>query len=1231
MSLALVTSVIIAPMYFDIRLWGLTRGARLRIAVAVAFGLLTAAAGIARLVLLGILLGKVLQGESLESLVPLIVTAGGMVLLRAVLQYQKEMVAHRTAAAIQLGLRGKLHDQMNRLGPSYFGQQRTGDAMLSMVDGVEQLETFFGQYLPQLFTAVLTPIGIFAYLVYLDLPIALIALGFSVLTIFAPAVFHKWAKEGSIRRRDAYGEFAAEFLDSVQGLFTLKSFGQSEAKTRVLAEKAHAVFKSTMWVLATNAGSLGVTIAGVAIGAAVLLVVGAGRVESGEMEFEKLMLGIELFRPFRELSQLFHQGMNGLSAAHGIFSFLDARPLVDDRPSPEGPSPEGSSPKDPSPNGPSAQDTKISKQDIVFKDVSFSYPGSRRAALDSFNLKITAGETAAIVGESGAGKTSVVRLLLRFFDPDSGSVEIGGQNLAGLVPDDLRKHIAVVSQDTYLFYGTVAENLRFGNQSASDSDLRRVAEIANATEFIDRLPNGYDTLIGERGIRLSGGQRQRIAIARALLKDAPILVLDEALSAVDAENEHIIQQALERLMMGRTVLVIAHRLSSVRRADRIHVLRNGKVVESGTHDELMANRAEYSRLMNAQATAEMESPVLLPRTPLEEGVVGLSPSDGSFDRPQGQIGEAANMEPTDAILRAEGMGWISTFGVLMGLIGPWWKGLLFSFVLGTGRFVTLIGIGIVSGLIVAAIRSGEPYDRLVVLLLVMAPLTAVLHWAESWVSHDVAFRLLSEMRITLFTKLDQLAPAYLIRRRTGDLVSMATQDVETVEYFFAHIVAPAFVAVIVPVGVLVTVGIYDWPLAATIAPFLLVTALSPLFARERVDRLGGRSREKLGEMNSHTVDSMQGLHEVAAYNMGDHRRAEFMAMAQEYVDVRVPFFRELTLQKILLEVVTGLGGLSIAVVGAVLVSNNTLDPGILPLMTLLAMSAFLPISEISTVGRLLADTIGSTRRIYAVQLEPVMVTDGDVGQVSGTGISVDGVEFSYDFTDFRALDDVSFRIEQGQTVALVGSSGAGKTTTAHLIMRFWDPQVGSIKLGENDLRDYVLSGLREHLALVAQDTYLFNTSLRENLLIARPDATDEQMAEAIEMSGLSGFVETLPDGLDTVVGERGAQLSGGQRQRIAIGRAFLKNAPILVLDEATSHLDAVNEQMVRGALDRLASDRTTLVIAHRLSTVMNADLIVVMDRGKVVESGTHSELLERGGLYAQLVSHQLSEGGAVEG
>ncbi|MEX0927072.1 MAG: thiol reductant ABC exporter subunit CydC [Dehalococcoidia bacterium] len=1195
-------------MYFNFRLWAFTRGARLRIAYAVAVGLATAAAGIARLALLGVLLAGILQGESLGDLIPLIVAAAGMVLLRSALQYHKEMVAHKTAAAVQLRLRRNLYGQVLHLGPAYFNQQRTGDAMLSLVDGVEQLETFFGQYLPQLFTAALTPIGIFIFMAFLDLPTALVALAFALFTLLAPSAFHKWNKSSSMRRREAYGSFGAEFLDSIQGLFTLKSFGQGKARGQMLAARAHEVFRTTMWVLASNAGSLGVTVGGIAIGAAAMLAVGAARVTAGDMELAALliilMLGIEVFRPLRELSQLFHQGMVGLSAAHGIFALQDARPVVRETPRP------------------ATEDVPL-EPSVTFENVSFSYPGTRRAALTNLSFDASPGDSVGIVGESGSGKTTIVRLLLRFYDTSGGRVLLGGRDARDLSFDQLRRHIAVVSQDTYLFHGTVAENLKFGKPSATDSELEEAARAANAHEFITRLPQGYDTVVGERGVRLSGGQRQRIAIARALLRDAPILVLDEALSAVDSENEHTIQEALDRLMQGRTTLVIAHRLSSVRNADRILVLKDGELVETGRHEDLLAAGGAYSRLMAEQAVEADHA----------ESVVqfnGAAPAETILaDRPEHVASEEAEAAPTDAILKAEGMGWLTTFTVLLGLIKPWWLELVISFVLGVSRFVTLIGVGVVSALIVASVRNGEPYGGLLITLFILAPLSAVLHWAESWVSHDMAFRLLSEMRIALFQKLDDLAPAYLLRRRTGDLVSMATQDVETIEYFFAHTVAPAFVAVVVPAGVLITLFIFGWPMALALLPFLLAVSISPVLARNRVDRLGSRSREELGELNAHVVDTLQGLNEVAAFQRGNHRLNEFMGQSERYVGVRVPFFRELTFQRVFLEAGVGFGGLAVAVTGGTLVANGSLDPGMLPLLTLISMAAFLPMSELANIGRLLADTLGSTRRVYAVHLEPVPLQDGPGVRVDGPagapqGIEARGVEFSYDYTKRPALSDITFSVPPGKTVALVGPSGAGKTTAAHLMMRFWDPAAGRVLLGGHDLREYTLDDLRQRIALVAQDTYLFNTSLRDNLLMAKPGASDDELHSAVEMAGLKEFVESLPEGLDTPVGERGAQLSGGQRQRVAIGRAFLKDAPILVLDEATSHLDATNERLVRRAMDRLMEERTTLVIAHRLSTVRDANQIVVLDDGRVVESGTHDELLARGGLYAQLVARQVN-------
>jgi ATP-binding cassette subfamily C protein CydCD len=501
----------------------------------------------------------------------------------------------------------------------------------------------------------------------------------------------------------------------------------------------------------------------------------------------------------------------------------------------------------------------------------------------------------------------------------------------------------------------------------------------------------------------------------------------------------------------------------------------------------------------------------------------------------------------------------------------------------------------------------------------------------------MAFRLLAEMRIDLYKKLDQLAPAYLARRRTGDLVGMATQDVETIEYFFAHTVAPAFVAVVVPTAVLVTLFTFDPILALTLVPFLMIAAASPFLARGKVDQLGSRSREELGLLNAHAVDTLQGINEIVAFQRAPERATEFLARAREAVRIRLPFFRELTLQRAYLEITMGIGGLAMVGVGAWLVSEGRLDSGLLPLATLLAMASFLPIAEISHTARQLADTLGATRRVFAVHSERVQVEDGAGVAAGGVlrepqnsrgfngalALEMDRVTFSYETMNRPALDEVSFGVESGKTLALVGPSGAGKTTAAHLFLRFWDAASGSVRIDGADLREYRLGDLRDRIALVSQDTYLFNASLRHNVLIARPEACDSELSEAIKSASLADFVDSLPEGLDTVVGERGMYLSGGQRQRVAIARAFLKDAPILILDEATSHLDALNERAVRNALDALKSDRTTLVIAHRLSTIREVDTIVVMSDGRVAETGSHDELMLSNGLYVRLVATQV--------
>jgi ATP-binding cassette subfamily C protein CydCD len=590
---------------------------------------------------------------------------------------------------------------------------------------------------------------------------------------------------------------------------------------------------------------------------------------------------------------------------------------------------------------------------------------------------------------------------------------------------------------------------------------------------------------------------------------------------------------------------------------------------------------------------------------------------------------AAETAPgTEGVIMAQGMGWPRLIRVLLGLVRGYRGQLAATFVLGVARVVALIGVGVLSALVVKHVKMGQPFGLLLVALAVVAPLAGLLHWIESWLAHDMAYRLLTDMRLDMFRKLDALAPAYLTRRRTGDLVGVATHDIELIEYFFAHTITPAFVAILIPAAVIATLWVFGWPLALVLLPFLLYAALTPVLARARIDRLGSRAREMAGDLNAHAADSVQGLGEIVAFQRVRARGEEFAAKAKDYLAVRVPFLRDLTLQSARQEVATGLGGLAVVLAGAWLTASGRLDGGMLPLLTLLAMSAFVPVWEIAQVGRQLADTLGAARRVYAVHSEPVPVTDGPgVRRASGDGdiaLELMRVSFAYPGRRRRALTDVSFSVAAGSTVALVGPSGAGKTTVANLLLRFWDPDAGVVRLGGHDLREYELDDLRRRIALVAQDTYLFNDTLRSNILLARPGASAEELLAAVDKAALDDFVAALPDGLETVVGERGAQLSGGQRQRVAIARAFLKDAPILILDEATSHLDAVSEQAVRSALDVLSRDRTTVVIAHRLSTVRAADQIIVLDEGRVAEVGAHASLLARGGLYAHLVSRQLT-------
>ena len=1237
-------------MYFDARLWRLTRGLRAGMAGGILLGLLALAAGIARYVFLGLMLARVFDGAPWNDWAWPAAGAALMVLLRSQLDHWRTVQAQRASAAIQLSLRGRLYDRIVALGPAWFARQRTGGVMLTVVDGVEQLQTFFGQYLPQLAIAAAAPFAIFAVIAFWDVPTALVLLAAALFALAGPMAVHMLDRRASLARTRSLNEFGEDFLDAMQGLPTLKSYGQGKAWGERLAERARKLSDNTFWVLSVSLLTRGITDLGVALGAALALTLGAWRVAAGDMSVEALLIvlmaGTEIFRPLRDLRSVLHQGMLGQSAAASIHMLMDARPLTPplsaDRATPATLAPT-----------------------IEFDNVAFAYT-PERPAHQGLSFRIAAGERVGVVGPSGAGKSTIVRLLLRECVPQSGTVRVGGHDLNQLDADTLLSQIALVSQDIMLFHGTIEDNLRLGRPDASREQLRAAASAANIDDFIMALPDGYATRIGERGLQLSGGQRQRLAIARALLRDAPILILDEALSSVDAENEALIQQALDRLMEGRSTLILAHRLASVISADRCLVLDQGRVVESGSHAELMRQGGLYHRLMreqaatlarpadaqadvqaDAQADARTDmadasvaraqtltghagaapSPAVSASTPTASTPVSTTvtrdPREDGRDEPDLDNPQAPGARPLD--VDAAQVGWRDTLGTLLSVVRPWRGTLVATILLGVARVAAFIGVGVLSALVVAAIRDGREIQALIIALLATAPLAALFHWLESWLAHAMAYRLLADMRVKLYDKLERLAPAYLLQRRSGDLVALATQDIEMVEYFYAHTIAPAIVSLAVPLSVLGFLAFYSWPVALALLPFLAYALLSPVRGRRRIDALGDRARQALGEMSAHTADTIQGLADLTAFQATGRRRDEFLQAADRYRERRLSMQRDLSRQNANFELAAGLGGLAVAVTGGLQVAAGTLSAGMLPLLVLIALATFLPVSEISQVSRQLADTIAATRRLHVVSHEPVPVNDGPAdAPVSTQGLSLafEHVSFAYPGKRDNTLKDLSFTVPAGATVAVVGASGAGKSTVASLLLRFWDPQSGAVRLDGADLRGLKLDSLRERVALVTQDTYLFNDTLEGNILLARPEASREELQRALEQAALADFVKALPDGLRTRVGERGMQLSGGQRQRISIARAFLKNAPVLILDEATSHLDTLSEMQVRGALDTLMRHRTTLVIAHRLSNIRDADLILVLDQGALAEAGTHEQLLRGQGLYARLARRQ---------
>ncbi|HRE00255.1 MAG TPA: ATP-binding cassette domain-containing protein, partial [Ilumatobacteraceae bacterium] len=915
----------------------------------------------------------------------------------------------------------------------------------------------------------------------------------------------------------------------------------------------------------------------------------------------------------------------------------------------------------PLPDGPGA---------IDFDDVSFGYT-TTEPILDGLSLRVEAGEVVALVGGSGSGKSTLTALLPRFYDVHSGSIRIDGTDVRDATLASLRRQVGVAFEESFLFSDSIHANIAYGQPDATDAEVREAARIAGAAGFVEALPDGYATVVGERGMTLSGGQRQRIALARAIVTNPRILVLDDATSAVDSATEEAIHAALHDVMAGRTTLLVAHRASTVRLADRVVVIENGRVLDTGTHDELLARSARYRDLLGdglgsaAVATATTSDPGDVERDDAGLDDVGITASawpvrarpaavasaitTRTVIGPPGGGNFGANLAPTSDLLAALGRlpaaddePGIDVIGeasaeLANGTAGNgagafrilrfarrWRRWLAIGLALvATDAVLTVLGPAIMRFGIDHGISAGDgAVLRGAALVFVIVGLS---DWCVTWVGAVVtgrtAERMLLSLRMRIFGHLQRLSLDYYDREMDGRVMTRMTTDVEALSQLVQTGLVNAVVGMATCLGVAVYLAIQSWPLALVAASALVPLAGATWWYQRHSSAAYRSARDAIANVNADLQENLSGVRLTQASGRERVNADRFRATSGTYLAARLRAQKLLALYFPGVGLLADLAAVAVLGAGAAFVTDGITTPGVVIAFVLSLNVFFAPIQQLSQVFDSWQQASASTAKITELLQTPTATPPPaqpiDPGRLRGEIELVD-VHLVYPGARNEALSGVDLHIAPGRTVALVGETGAGKSTVVKLLARFHDPTAGMVRIDGIDLRDLDLSAYRRQLGVVPQEPFLFTGTIRDNIAYGRPDASDAEVEQSARAVGAHGFIAGLADGYLTTVSERGRSLSSGQRQLIALARAQLVDPVILLLDEATANLDLAAEATVRSAMDAVSANRTTVLVAHRLATARAADEIVVIDAGRVLERGSHDDLLAEGGRYAQM-------------